>query len=92
MEDQPEVEQEITKEEVIEPYKTIEERNQAITEVNMLCNMINTSYFYLHFDNGNNGKQEPKVTKSTQISVFSAKDIESMVGRIMIINKKLNAK
>lgn len=83
---------EIKKEEVkivYEPYKSDIERSMAINEANLLCNMIGSTYQYIHFDNGNNGKSEPKVTKSTTISAFDGQQITSFIQRLVTINNRL---
>ncbi len=74
---------------VYEPYVDNESRSLAIHEVEMLCNMINAHYYYIHTDAGNHGKQEPKLTKSTAISVFSGQQIDSFTQRIAEINNRL---
>lgn len=89
-------EQPIAKKIVYEPYKSDIERAMAIAEANLLCNMINTSYFYLHFSNPVVNKkgdviEQGKITKSTQISCFEGKELQSMINRVAEINNRLMA-
>lgn len=93
MEDTPEIEQEQKKEEVVyQPFNTKEERMGAMTEIQSLSAMINSHFYYPHFDNGNNGKQQPKLTKSTALSVFSQREIDVMVDKMRELYNRLNAK
>lgn len=87
----------VAEKEVYLPYLNPEQKMEAIAEANLLCNMINSHYFFIHGSPEKRNKrgeliEESRITKSTAISAFEGSQITSFVHRLVEINNKLVAK
>lgn len=75
----------------IVPFETNEERLLAMQECEVLSKLINTNYFIICTDNGNNGKQQPKPTKSIQANYFGNTQLQVFGNRILKLQERLSA-
>ncbi len=76
-------------EEKVELITDSMERLSALQEIEVLNKLINTVYYLPKFDNGNKGKQQPKITSSVPLNYFNNRDMEKWGTRILEISKKL---
>ncbi len=101
VENEKQPEQEVVKEvlsvkseKVYLPFDNLTDKQNAISEVNALVNVINCNIQFIHFDGGNGNKIQPKLTKSTSINCFHNSEvldlakvrIEELTRRIIITN------
>lgn len=64
---------EIPQEKTPEPERiplTPDQRLEVLQEISVLSSLANTTQFVPHFDQGNGGKQKPKLTKSTTLNLL----------------------
>lgn len=62
---------------------TPDQRIEVLQEISVLTGVANTVQYYPHFDNGNNGKQKPKITKSTPLNLLEYEQMQQIKARII---------
>lgn len=76
-------------EEKLPKFTTKEEIDSAYKEIEMLTSLINTTYHSPKYDNGNNGKAQPKITGSTTLSFYGPAHLNKWYNRIIELTERL---
>lgn len=62
---------------------TPDQRIEVLQEISVLTGVAGAVQYFPHFDNGNNGKQKPKLTKSTPLNLLEYEQMQQVKARII---------